>query len=105
MGKVSFRKFLEDHGALEHYVRGRLRLPEYHASSRLSPDKPYYWTIFAFHWKVVLAPPGLTWQALGLEWGELVLAGEVDSDPGMPLFDRLGLTLLLSELEDCDEKA
>ena len=100
MGKITFRKFLEEHGALERYVRGRIRSMGYPSQAMLSLDKPYYWLMFAFNWNVVTDPPGFSWCELDLEWGHLVIDGKTSGDPGFPLGDRLGLALMLTELED-----
>ena len=69
MAKTTLKEFLEEHGSLEAYVRGRLYIPEYMNARNLALDDPGKWILFAFDWGISRPPSGLTWTELNEKWG------------------------------------
>ena len=98
MAKITLKRFLEERGVLEHYVRGRLSVPEYHNACKLSPDDPFHWILFAFDWGWNKSPRGVSWTSINAEWGDLVASRKVAADPGFPIFDTLGLRILFPDI-------
>ena len=94
---VKFRKWLEDKGALAKYIRNRLcELAGTHHKS--IGGEITDWFLVAFNWRES-DEGGDYWRDLDHEWDQLLSLGRTSKDPGMPLDDPLGLSLLLTELE------
>ena len=114
MDKLNLRVFLEAHGWLESYIRCLLEedsdwLDKLGCAGGFSVHNPESWIGHAFQWRNT-EEGYLTWrirdQAWGCELSRVMYhrpSGMEDAvEPGMPLFDRLGMALLLEEL--CHER-
>ena len=98
MEKLNFREWLAGRGVLLEYVRNRVADREW--SNDMSPkvDMPYGWIDGAFWFSRMGQDVNLKWIKLSGEWSE-ALDGGCAAVPGMPFNDKLGMTLLLAELE------
>ena len=107
--KVNFREFLEDHGVLGEYLRNTLSSPNYSPD----PEDPGNWLLEAFDWGLY---DSKWWSRVDDSWRECLMERTgcrihdtfgghwkyPDAvEPGLPIGDKLGLSLVLAEeLED-----
>ena len=100
MEKLNFRDWLEERGCLLPYVRARLTDTDWgDSSSAPDIDDPETWMLKAF-WSMSTLEGCTYWGAVDIAWGEALRSHAVKAVPGLPINDRLGMTLLLAELED-----
>ena len=111
MGKLNFREWLEERGLLAGYLRNRLAYLEYDwwPYEVLILD-PYKWTNHAFKWAGT--PEGhCFWEGVNGRWDAVLRRFQAPDrgagrfEYGLPMDDKLGITLILAGLEGGYEKS
>ena len=106
---INFREWLEGKGLLKAYIEGYLT-EDVVDPDDITGESPMYWLNWK-DWKVAGTIPDVegcsdTWRDIEDEWDVLYRKRVRDEFVmGMPMNDRLGMALLLAELEDEDGKA
>ena len=106
MKRVNFREWLEWRGFLDGYLRNRLESMERNGwPYEVLMEDPYEWINHAFKWERTPENHDY-WEEASESWDAELLGLPVSSDGdgrvdfGMPMNDKLGMTLLLAELEE-----
>ena len=106
MEKIVFKDWLDERGLLSAFCRNRLNalgeLDDNRWILRLDPGFPVYWLSRSFHFDTGMPGGRLAWSTAYKDWRLLVGRPDVQVEAGIPLNDRLGLTLMLAELEEDD---
>ena len=107
---LNFRKWLESLGVLTEYVRGYLAGDLVHPYATVPETCPMTWLNWQHPDIAHIVPEGSvsgeTWEEIELSWDNLCQNGSFgEVVMGMPLTDKLGMTLLMAELEASDGEA
>ena len=107
--KLVFRKWLDSFEILPAYVRAVISRDAEHVRrygdwprDPMSPAKPGVWLIEAFPWDWT-PEGGRFWGRANDAWMESIRFAKlyrIEIEAGMPIDDKLGLTLVLAELEE-----
>ena len=110
MGRtLDFREWLESMGVLPEYIRGYLAGELVNWDDAIADDYPMGWLNWQ-NWSTAgTVPRGAacleTWEEIEDSWDNQCQNGPFDEVVmGMPLEDKLGMALLLAELEERDER-
>ena len=102
MDTINFKDWLEEKGVLLEYVRYRVADPEWSTCMAPVEGIPNSWITSSFWFSKMGIDVNVKWSRLSDEWVE-ACGGCRPVVPGMPMNDKLGMILLLAELEAKDE--
>ena len=105
---VNFKEWLKERGLLAGYLRNRVDSLERNAwPYEVLLVDPSEWINHAFKWEGT--PEGHTyWRTVHRSWNNILDnllvpgGGDVRVEYGLPLYDKLGMTLILAEQEGKD---
>ena len=104
MRKINFKEWLAGRGVLLEYVRLRVADDDWGDSIAAPPEHdPSKWISYAFT-TTSAAASAVNWDDISYNWLNEVFSPSRKIETGMPMNDKLGMTLLLAELERDDEE-